>query len=86
MSPTRIVVVSVTAWTVIVVAALSARALLVSLPFSPAESLIWLFLSVGPAAVFVSIYRGASSSTIAQVLYDAEHTRDKAGRARGGRS
>jgi hypothetical protein len=87
VSVSRLFVVSITAWTAIVLATLGARAALVSVPISFTESIVWLFLSFAPAAVFLLLPRGGSSSSIAQVLYNTEHADDKAARrATDGRS
>jgi hypothetical protein len=86
VSLARVFVVFATIWSVGVSVALTARALFVSVPFAPTEGLIWLFAGLGPVAVFFSIYRGASSSTIACVLYDAEHAGDEKVRLQNGRS
>jgi hypothetical protein len=48
------------------------------LPPSGAEAAAAVALMLGPALVVLTIFRGAPPQTIAEVLYDAEHTRNMA--------
>jgi len=76
VSTSRFLSVSVSVWTLAVIASFGARLALVSAPMSLTEGLAWGFVAGAPAAIVVAVFRSPSSSTIAQVLYDAEHTGD----------
>jgi len=88
VSLNRLLTVTVTGWAILVLGSVGARVALLSSPMSVTESIAWLFVAFAPAAVVLSIFRGPSSPTVAQVLYDVEHTKDgDSGRsARGGRA
>ena len=65
---------SFTGWPIAVVAALVGRAAAVGAPISSMEYAAWLFLGCAPGAVALMIVRGLPSRSIAEVLYDAEHS------------
>lgn len=80
MSHRRLLSIAISVWISAVVIALGVRLVVPAQPFSFSESLVWLFAGIVPAAVLLSVIRGASSTPIAQVLYDLEHPADaKAG-------
>lgn len=69
---TRLLTVSIAAWEAVVVASVFVRTTMLSNPFSATEVAAWLLLAAGPIIVATFIVRGAESSSIAQVLYNAE--------------
>lgn len=81
MSHLRLLSVAIAAWIAIVLLALIAR-LTFPAAFSFNESLVWLFVGIAPAATLFSLMRSAPSTSIAQVLYDAEHPADVKAHAR----
>ena len=73
MSINRLLAVAVSGWAIVVLASLATRAALFTSPVSLTESLAWVFVGCVPSAVFLVVFRGAPSPTIAQVLYSTEH-------------
>jgi hypothetical protein len=66
----------VSAWGSVLFVAIAARVALFTGPPSLGEVLAWIFVASAPIAIFLVIFRSAASSTIAGVLYDADHTAD----------
>ncbi len=73
MSTNRFLILALAGWSVAIAASFSARMVLIASALSPVEGVAWLVGTVGPMVLLASIVRGASSRTIAQVLYDTEH-------------
>ena len=63
-----------TGWPIVVLGALAARAAVVGAPISGTEYAGWLFLGCAPGAIALMIVRGLPPRSVAQVLYDTEHT------------
>jgi hypothetical protein len=81
---TRSCPIAVAAWAAVVLALLGSRAVLLATPISVAEVAGWLVLAAAPPAILRVVFRGASSS-IAQVLYDTEHSAETDGQRPSGR-
>jgi hypothetical protein len=64
-------------WFMAVVLALSVRAAL-GVPPSFVEAAAALAVALAPALMVLTVFRGAPPQTIAEVLYDAEHTKNAA--------
>ncbi len=65
-------------WPLAVSSALAGRAAFVSPGLSPVELAGWVFLGCAPVAIALAVARGGATSSVAQVLYDAEHVDDHA--------
>jgi hypothetical protein len=63
----------IAAWAGFVLALAIVRVAALSSPVSVPEIAAWLFLGGAPVIAASLMGRGAESSTMAQVLYDAEH-------------
>jgi hypothetical protein len=64
-------------WIVAIALAGGARLMLVDWPVSLFEGVAWCLLAGAPAGLALALFRDPSSSTIAQVLYEAEHPVDR---------
>jgi hypothetical protein len=82
MSLNRFHVLSIAGWSFVILAALLARLGWFEQPLSALEGLVWLVLGLAPVVMLLTVFRGAASSTIAQVLYDAEQTAPSATRTK----
>jgi hypothetical protein len=52
----------------------------IGLPPSFVEAVAALAIALAPALMVMTVFRGAPPQTIAEVLYDAEHTRNLSGK------
>ena len=77
MSLTRFHFMALGGWFMAIVLTLSVRAAL-GLPPSIAEAAAALAVALAPAFMILTVFRGAPPQTVAEVLYDAEHTRNVA--------
>ena len=82
MSLTRFHLLSIGGWLCALIALLVARSWLEA-PISGVETAGWLVLAAAPIVLLLTVFRGSASSTIAQVLYDAEQAPPSAGRRLG---
>ena len=73
MRDKRFLLVSAAVWLVTVLGALAARSALIPAPVPFTELAGWLFLACTPGAIALIFIRGMASTSIAQVLYNAEH-------------
>ena len=80
MSLNQQIIGGVSAWGSVLFVAIAARVALFTWPPSMGEVLAWIFVASAPVAIFLVIFRGATSATIAGVLYDADHAADAGGR------
>ena len=60
-------------WVLLLTAAIVARVTLVDATATMAEYAGWALFIAGPVFIALALVRGASSRTIAEVLYDTEH-------------
>ncbi len=63
-------------WPIAVLSALAMRIALVSPGLAVPEYAGWLFLGCAPMAIALLIARRQPTRSVAQVIYDAEHTAD----------
>lgn len=74
MSLNRTHAITVVGWIALVVASLSVRLTIAAGSLSRAEGLAWFAMGVLPLITLLLVFRGAAPPTIAQVLYDTEHS------------
>jgi hypothetical protein len=70
---TRFHFIAVGGWLMAIILAMSVRATL-GVPLFAWEGAAALGVAIAPALMILMVFRGAPPQTIAQVLYDAEHT------------
>ena len=78
MSISRLFTIGVSSWVFVVATSLGVRTLVGSAAISLPESLGWMFVGLAPLAIFLSVFRGAATATVAKTLYDAEHSAEMA--------
>lgn len=61
------------AWIALIVTALMTRVVLIDAPATWTEYTGWMFLAWAPVLIAIRLFRGLAPSSIAKVLYDAEH-------------
>lgn len=77
MSLGRFHFVAVSGWFVAVILTVAVRTA-IGLPPSFIEGMAALAIALAPALMVMTVFRGAPPQTVAEILYDAEHTRNVA--------
>ena len=75
MSLGRFHVVALGGWFIAVILTVAVRTA-IGLPPSFIEGMAALAIALAPALMVMTVFRGAPPQTVAEILYDAEHTRN----------
>jgi len=77
MSKRQVFTATFIGWPLAMASVFVGRATLFSASFSFGELAGWAFLCSAPLAIFLMLFRGQATPSVAQVLYDAEHQSEK---------